>query len=331
VGAVRCVILDDYQDVARSYADWSVLPDVEVEVVTEHVADHDRLVEILAGAEIAVVMRERTPVPRSLLERLPDLRLLVTTGSRNASIDLAAARERGVVVCGTESSPDPPGELTWALILGLARHVVREDAAFHADGPWQSTVGRELHGSTLGLVGLGRIGARVSRVAQAFGMDVVAWSPHLTEERAAAAGARLAPSLVALMAESDWVSVHMVLSDATRGLVDQDAIDAMKPSAYLVNTSRAGLVDTDALVAALDAGRIAGAGLDVYDVEPVPAGDPLRRLRNVLATPHLGYVVEGNYRRFYTQAVEDVAAWLAGSPVRVLDERSGFGEEQVAP
>jgi phosphoglycerate dehydrogenase-like enzyme len=315
---MRCVILDDYQDVARTYADWSALPGVTVEAVTEHVADHDRLVEILTGAEIVVVMRERTPMPRELLERLPDLRLLVTTGQRNASIDLVAARDHGVVVCGTDSSPHPPGELTWALILGLARHVVREDTAFHADGPWQSTVGQQLHGSTLGLVGLGRIGTQVAAVARAFGMDVVAWSPHLTEERAAEAGARLAPSLRDLMSGSDWVSMHMVLSDTTRGLVGRDEIAAMRPTAYLVNTSRAGLVDTDALLAALEDGRIAGAGLDVFDVEPVPAGDRLRRLDNVLATPHIGYVVDANYRRFYTQAVEDVAAWLAGDPVRVL-------------
>jgi phosphoglycerate dehydrogenase-like enzyme len=318
---MRCVILDDYQDVARTYADWSVLEGVAVEVVTEHVADEDRLVSLLEGATIVVVMRERTPLTRSLLTRLPGLGLIVTTGLRNASIDLAAARERGIVVCGTESSPHPPGELTWALILGLGRHVAREDAAFHAGGPWQQTVGRQLHGSTLGLVGLGRIGTRVAAVAHAFGMDVVAWSPHLTEERAAAAGVRLAASLPDLMAQGDWVSVHLVLSDSTRGIVGREAIAAMKPTAYLVNTSRAGLVDTDALVSALEEGRIAGAGLDVYDVEPVPADDRLRGLGNVLATPHLGYVVDANYRRFYTQAVEDVAAWLAGSPLRVLEQR----------
>jgi phosphoglycerate dehydrogenase-like enzyme len=315
---MRCVILDDYQDVARSYADWSVLPDVDLEVLTEHVADEDELAGTLGGATVLVVMRERTPVTRRLLERLPDLRLVVTTGSRNAAIDLAAAHERGVVVCGTESSPTPPGELTWALILGLARQVAREDAAFHAGGRWQSTVGRDLAGATLGLVGLGRIGTRVAAVARAFGMDVLAWSPHLTEERAAAAEVRLAPSLPRLMADSDWVSLHLVLSDATRGIVGREELAAMKPSAYLVNTSRAGLVDTDALVAALEDGRIAGAGLDVHDVEPVPADDRIRSLENVLATPHLGYVTEANYRRFFTQAVEDIAAWLAGEPVRVL-------------
>ena len=192
---MRCVILDDYQDVARTYADWSVLEGVSVEAVHEHISDEDRLVEILSGAAIVVAMRERTPLPRRVLERLPDLRLLVFTGRRNPSIDLAAAEELGIEVANTSSTVTPPGELTWALILGLARHVAREDAAFHAGGPWQSTVGRDLHGSRLGLVGLGRIGTHVARVARAFGMEVVAWSPHLTAARAAEAGVRLAPSL----------------------------------------------------------------------------------------------------------------------------------------
>jgi phosphoglycerate dehydrogenase-like enzyme len=307
---VRCVILDDYQDVARSCADWSALEGVTVEAVHEHVSDHDRLVEIVGDAEILVVMRERTPLPASLLERLPGLRLVVSTGRRNASIDLVAAERLGIEVANTSSQVTPPGELTWALILGLARHLAPENAAFHTDGPWQSTVGRDLSGSTLGLVGLGRIGGHVARVGLAFGMDVVAWSPHLTEERAAEAGVRLAPSLRDLMAESDWVSVHLVLSDSTRGIVGPDEIAAMRPSAYLVNTSRSGLVDTDALVAALEEGRIAGAGLDVYDVEPVPAGDRLRRLDNVLATPHLGYVTESNYRTFYAEAVEAIVRFV---------------------
>jgi phosphoglycerate dehydrogenase-like enzyme len=279
--------------------------------VTEHVADHDRLVEILTGAEIVVVMRERTPMPRSLLERLPDLRLLASTGRRNASIDVQAADELGIEVATTSSLASPPGELTWALILGLARHVAREDAAFRGDGPWQSTVGRDLQGATLGLVGLGRIGSHVARVARAFDMEVVAWSRHLTVERAGEAGARLAPSLAELLAVSDWVSLHLVLSDATRGIVGRDEIAAMKPSAYLVNTSRAGLVDTDALVTALEEGRIAGAGLDVYDVEPVPLGDRLRRLDNILATPHLGYVTERNYRTFYSEVVDAISRFVA--------------------
>ena len=307
---MRCVILDDYQDVARSYADWSALPDVTVEAVHEHVADHDRLVEIVGDSEILVVMRERTPLPRVLLERLAGLRLIVSTGRRNASIDAAAADDLGIALANTSSMATPPGELTWALILGLARHVAAENTAFHAGGPWQSTVGRDLHGATLGLVGLGRIGRHVAGVAAAFGMDVVAWSPHLTEERAAEAGVRRAPSLTDLMAESDWVSVHLVLADSTRGIVGSDEIAAMKPSAYLVNTSRAGLVDTHALVEALEGGRIAGAGLDVYDVEPVPLGDRLRGLDTVLATPHVGYVTEANYRTFYGEAVEAISGFV---------------------
>jgi phosphoglycerate dehydrogenase-like enzyme len=313
VSGVRCVILDDYQDVARSSADWSVLEGVTVEAVHEHVADHDRLVEIVGDAEILVVMRERTPLPRSLLERLPSLRLVVSTGRRNPSIDLGAAADLGIEVASTASTATPPGELTWALILGLARQVVQENAAFHADGPWQSTVGRDLHGATLGLVGLGRIGTHVAGVARAFGMDVVAWSAHLTDERAAEAGVRRAASLRDLMAESDWVSLHLVLADSTRGIVGRDEIAAMKPTAYLVNTSRAGLVDTDALVAALEDGRIAGAGLDVYDVEPVPLGDRLRALDSLLATPHLGYVTDGNYRVFYREVVRAIAGFCDGA------------------
>jgi phosphoglycerate dehydrogenase-like enzyme len=311
---VRCVILDDYQDVARSYADWSVLEGVTVEAVHEHVAEHDRLVEIIGAAEILVVMRERTPLPRALLERLPGLRLIVSTGRRNASIDQAAADDLGIEVAHTSSNATPPGELTWALILGLARGIAREDAAFHAGGPWQSTVGRDLSGARLGIVGLGRIGRHVARIAQAFGMDVVGWSPHLTAERAAEAGVELAPSLVDLMRESDWVSLHLVLAASTRGIVGRDEIAAMKPSAYVVNTSRAGLVDTDALVTALQERRIAGAGLDVYDVEPVPLGDGLRRLDNVLATPHLGYVTEANYRTFYSEVVDAISGFVAGGP-----------------
>lgn len=313
---MRCVILDDYQNAATSYADWSVLPEVTVQTVGEHVADHDQLVSVLAGAEIVVVMRERTPLGRELLERLPDLRLVVSTGRRNPSIDLAAAEDLGIAVRNTSSMSSPPLELTWALILGLARHLVRENTEFRADGPWQSTVGLDLHESRLGLVGLGRIGSRMAGVARAFGMDVVAWSPHLTAERAGEAGVRLAPSLRDLMAESDWVSVHLVLAESTRGIVGREEIAAMKPTAHLVNTARAGLVDTDALVAALEGGRIAGAGLDVHDVEPVPHGDRLRRLDNVLATPHLGYVTEGNYRLFYEDAVRAIADWLAGFGAR---------------
>jgi phosphoglycerate dehydrogenase-like enzyme len=315
---MRCVVLDDYQGVAKSYADWSVLDGVETTTIREHLRDEHAVVAAVADAEIVVVMRERTPFPARLLARLPRLRLLVTSGMRNAALDVAAANGRGVVVCGTPSSPTPPVELTWALVLGLARQLVPESLALRAGGPWQSSVGRDLAGATLGVVGLGKIGGRVAAVAQAFGMDVVAWSQHLTDERAAEAGVRRAERLPDLLAQSDVVTLHLVLSDRTRGLVGADQLAVMRRSAYLVNTARAGLVDTSALVAALVAGGIAGAGLDVYDEEPLPAAHLLRTLPNVLATPHLGYVTEANYRAYFTGAVEDIAAWQAGHPIRRL-------------
>ncbi|GGR68061.1 phosphoglycerate dehydrogenase-like enzyme [Nocardioides luteus] len=309
---MRCVILDDYQDVATTYAAWDSLDGVEVTSLTGHL-EPDALVEALDGVEIVVAMRERTPFPAAVLERLSALKLLVTTGMRNASIDLAAAARQQVTVCGTESSPHPPVELTWALIHALTRHLVTETTG-HG---WQRTVGTDLHGRTLGLVGLGKIGSRVAAVGQAFGMDVIAWSPHLTAERAEPVGVR-AVDKATLFATSDIVSLHLVLSEATRHVVGHAELASMKPTAHLVNTSRAGLVDTDALVAHLGSGTIAGAGLDVFDVEPLPADDVLRHLPNVVTTPHLGYVTEDNYRRFYGGAVEDIAAWLAGDPVRTL-------------
>jgi len=316
---VRCAVLDDYQGVSLEYADWASLGDsIEVTVFKEHLDGEDAVASALAKFEIVVAMRERTPLTSGLIDRLPRLRLIVTSGMRNASIDLAAAEARGIVVCGTRSASQPPAELTWALILGLARGLVTETAGLRTGGPWQQTVGTDLAGATLGLLGLGKIGSQVARVGQAFGMDVVAWSPHLTAERAAEAGVRLAPDRRGLFAEADFVSLHLVLADSTRGIVGADELAAMKPTAYLVNTSRAGLVDTPALLAALEQRRIAGAGLDVYDVEPLPADDPFRRLPNVIATPHLGYVSRRNYRGYFTEAVEDIAAFLAGEPVRVL-------------
>jgi phosphoglycerate dehydrogenase-like enzyme len=315
---MRCVVLDDYQGVATKYADWSGLDGVETTSIREHLPSESAVVAALADAEIVVVMRERTPFPARLLARLPRLRLLVTSGMRNAAIDVAAANGRGVVVCGTPSSPTPPVELTWALVLGLVRHLVPESNALRAGGPWQASVGRDLAGATLGVVGLGKIGGRVASVGQAFGMDVVAWSQHLTDERAAEVGVRRAARLPELLAQSDVVTLHLVLSDRTRGLLGADELGLMRRSAYLVNTARAGLVDTGALVGALVAGRIAGAGLDVYDEEPLPADHLLRRLPNVLGTPHLGYVTEANYRTYFTGAVEDIAAWQAGHPIRRL-------------
>jgi phosphoglycerate dehydrogenase-like enzyme len=314
---LRCVILDDYQGVALSTADWSPIAGaVDVTAIREHL-EGDALIRALDGAAIAVIMRERTPFPAAMFARLPALRLLITSGMRNASIDLAAAAAHGVTVCGTASSSEPPVELTWALILGLARHLVPEATALRTGGPWQHTVGVDLHGKTLGVLGLGKIGTRVATIGRAFGMRVVAWSPNLTRERAEAAGVHLA-TREALFADSDIVSIHLVLGDRSRGLVGAAELAAMKPSAFVINTSRAAIIDRAALIDALGAGRIAGAGLDVFDVEPLPADDPLRTLPNVLATPHLGYVSEANYRSYFREAVDDIHAFLAGAPVRLL-------------
>jgi len=315
-----CAILDDYQGVALTMADWSaVVPRAGLRVFRERFVNEDALVAAVADCEIVVAMRERTPFGAGVFARLPRLRLLVTTGMRNAAIDMAAARAHGVTVCGTASQTAPPAELTWALLLALARHVIPEHAALRSHGPWQSTMGADLAGRRLGLLGLGKIGSRVARVGLAFGMDVAAWSQHLTHERAEADGVRLAPSKADLFETSDYVSVHLVLSGRTRGLVGRDELRRMKPSAYLINTSRGPIVDEAALVEALSQGWIAGAGLDVFDVEPLPASSPFRSLPNVIATPHLGYVTEASYRVYYGEAAEDVAAFLDGAPLRVVN------------
>ncbi len=314
-----CVILDDYQDAALGFADWGRLAgEVAVSSVRDVLPDEDAVAARLADAEIVVIMRERTRFPASLLHRLPKLRLLVTSGMANAAVDLDAARANGVVVCGTAGSLRPTVELAWGLILALARRIVPENASLRANGRWQDSVGIDLDGRQLGIVGLGRIGSDVARIGQAFGMRIVAWSPNLTAERAEAAGAVLAPSKEALLESSDVVSIHMVLSPSTRGLIGAEALRRMRKAAFLVNTARAPIVEEAALVQALQEGWIAGAGLDVFETEPLPADHPFRRLPNVLATPHLGYVSERNYRTFFGEGLEDIEAWLKGAPIRTL-------------
>ncbi|MEU3334960.1 D-2-hydroxyacid dehydrogenase family protein [Streptomyces sp. NPDC002144] len=316
---LRCAVLDDFQQVATEIADWSSVADrVETVSFSEHFASEDELVSALAEFDIVVTLRERVPFAASLLTRLPRLKLLVASGMRNSVIDYAAAEARGVTVCGTASSSTPPVELTWALLLGLARGIVAENNALRSGGPWQQTVGADLHGRRLGLLGLGKIGGRVAQVGLAFGMRVSAWSQNLTKEHADEVGVELAPSKEELLATSDFVSVHLALSDRTRGLLGPAELALLKPTAYLVNTSRAAIVDQDALLAALHEGRIAGAGVDVFDVEPLPTDHPLRTAPRLLATPHLGYVSRANYETYYGQAVEDIRAFLDGEPVRRL-------------
>lgn len=316
---LRCAVIDDFQSVATTVVDWSpVTADVEVVSFTEHLATDDEAAAALADFDIVVTLRERVPFPADLFARLPRLRLLVASGMRNSVIDFDAAKRHGVTVCGTASSSTPPVELTWALLLGLARGIVTEAEALRTDGPWQSTLGADLHGRTLGLLGLGKIGGRVAQVGRAFGMDVLAWSQNLTEERTDEVGATLAASKEDLLASSDFVSVHLALGDRTRGLIGAAELALMRPTAYLINTSRAAIVDTDALLAALRAGSVAGAATDVFDIEPLPAGHPVRTAPRLLATPHLGYVSRANYETYYGQAVENIRAFLDGQPVRRL-------------
>ena len=310
-------ILDDYQNVALTSADWtSVRNRFTVEVITEHIADEVELARLLRDSEVVVAMRERTPFPAGLLAQLPRLRLLVTTGAKNASIDVAAARRQGVTVSGTTGTGTAMPEITIGMMIALMRNFAQEDAAVRAGG-WQHTIGPGLAGRTLGVVGLGRLGLPVARLAQAFEMQVIAWSPHLTQQRADPHGVR-AVDKATLFAEADVVTVHMPLSDDSRGLIGADELALMKPTAHLINTSRGPIVDEAALIAALSERRIAGAGLDVYDVEPLPPDHPFRTLRNTLLLPHIGYVTTDNYRVWFGQVVEDIVAWADGSPVRKL-------------
>ena len=316
---VRIAVLDDYQEVAHQYADWGSLPG-EVTFFHDAVTDRDELVSRLEPFDVIAVMRERTPMPREVLSRLPRLRLLVTTGMRNAAIDVDAAGELGIAVCGT-GGPASPGfaataELTWGLVLSLARAIPAEDRQVR-EGGWQRTVGIGLAGRVLGLVGLGNLGGQVAAIARAFGMRVLAWSTNLTDEAAAAAGVERV-SKDELFRRSDVISVHMVLSERSRGLVSAADIAAMKSTAFLVNTSRGPIVDEEALRSALHDGRIAGAGIDVFTTEPLPADHPWRSTPRTVLTPHLGYVTEETYEVFYPQTVEAVQAFLDGNPVRVI-------------
>jgi len=314
---MRLSILDDYQGIALDMADWSRLKgSVDIVVERKPFANEDETARALADSEIVAAMRERTPFPRSLVERLPKLKLLITTGMRNASFDLAALRDRGVEVCGTEGGGLDTAELTWGLILGAARRIA-EDQRSMREGQWQTRIGNRIEGKTLGILGLGRLGSAVARVGLAFDMKVIAWSPNLTAERAAAVGVERVDK-EALLRQSDILTVHVVLSPRSRGLVGRDDIALMKKTAILVNTSRGPIVDSDAVIEALARGRLGYAAFDVYDREPLPADHPLRRAPNILLTPHIGYVTEENYRSSYPQIVENVAAFLDGNPIRVI-------------
>jgi len=316
--ALRCAILDDYQNVVLKIADWSkVKGDVDFTVFNEHLGGPDKVIAALKGFQIVIAMRERTGFPKQVIEALPDLKLLISTGLRNASIDVEAAKARGVTVCGTPAFGSPTSGIAIGLMLELTRHIGYENARMHAGVPWQSTIGFDLEGMTLGVLGLGKLGVRTANIAKAFGMKVIAWSQNLTPEKCQEAGVGYV-SKDDLFRQSDFVSIHVVLSKRSRGLVGAKEIGLMKPSAFLINTSRGPIVDEAALVAALRDKKIGGAGLDTFDIEPLPLDHPLRKLDNAVITPHLGYVSEQNYRHYFAGAVEDIRGFLDGKPVRVM-------------
>jgi D-3-phosphoglycerate dehydrogenase len=315
----RCAILDDYQNVVLRVADWSkVSSDLDIKVFSQHLGSQDNVIKALQGFDIVCAMRERTAFPRAVIEKLPDLKLLITTGLRNASIDVAAAKERGGVVCGTPSTGNPTSGIAIGLMLELTRRIGYENARMKAGVPWQTTIGMDLDGQTLGVLGLGKLGTRTAKIAQAFGMKVIAWSQNLTPEKCKEAAVDYV-SKEELFRQADFVTIHVILSQRTRGLVGAKELGLMKPSAYIINTSRGPIIDEAALLAALRENKIAGAGLDVFDVEPLPTDHPLRKLDNVVLTPHLGYVATQNYRAYFAGVVDDIRAFLDGKPVRVLD------------
>jgi phosphoglycerate dehydrogenase-like enzyme len=314
---IRIGVLDDYMNIAQVIADWDRLADrARVDFYQDHLTDRAALLERLRPYEVLVIMRERTPFPRDLLALLPELKLLVSTSVRNKSVDLAACAEHGVLVCHTEPGPIPTAEHTWALILGLAKNIPAEDRATR-EGQWGVKTGIGLSGKVLGVVGLGKLGSRVAQIGALFGMQVIAWSPNLTDARAGEIGVERVGK-DELMSRADFITVHVVLSERSRGLIGADDIARMKPSAYLINTARGPIVDENALVRAIQSGAIAGAGLDVFATEPLPANDPLRTLPNSIITPHTGGFIRDNYELWYRGAVEDIEAWLNGKPIRVL-------------
>ena len=315
---LRCAILDDYMNLALTIADWSKIGDrVDLTAFNEPFASPEAAASALKDFEIICAMRERTPFPRALLAALPKLKLLVTSGMRNAAIDMEAAKERGIVVCGTQFGRDPTAPLTMGLILELTRNIGRENARMHASEPLQKYVGIEIEGRTLGVVGLGKLGGKVSGLAKAFGMNVIAWSPNLTPARCQEVGVSYA-SKEELFATADIITVHVVLSQRSRGLVGREELARMKPTSYLVNTARGPIVDEAALLEALQARKIAGAAIDVFSVEPLPVDHPFRKLDNIVLTPHLGYVTEESFRNHYRQMVEGIDAWLKAEPLRRL-------------
>lgn len=318
---VRAAILDDYQNVAMGFADWSpVAKNVEIKVFNKPFSSQEEAIKALQGFAVVVGMRERTPFPRKVIEALPDLKLLITTGARNNSFDVKACAERGITVCGTGAVGSPTTGIAFGLMLELTRRIGFENARLKAGAPWQVTIGRDLEGLTLGIVGLGKLGQRSAAVGMAFGMKTIAWSQNLTDEKANAAGAEYV-SKEDLFRNADFVTIHLVLSDLSRGLVGAKELGLMKKSSYLINTSRGPIVDEKALIAALQAKSIAGAGLDVFDIEPLPLDHPFRQMENVVITPHLGYVSEQNYRKYFPDIVEDIRAWLDGKPVRVIEAK----------
>jgi D-3-phosphoglycerate dehydrogenase len=315
---LKAAILDDYQNVALSYADWSkIAKDVEIKVFNKPFAGQAEAIKALQGFAIIAGMRERTPFPKAVIEALPDLKLLITTGMRNNSFDVAAANARGVTVCGTGAVGSPTTGIAFGLILELTRRIGFENARLKSGEPWQVTIGKDLEGLTLGVLGLGKLGQRSAAVGRAFGMKAIAWSQNLTAEKAKEGGADYV-SKEDLFRNADIITIHLVLSDRSRGLVGARELGLMKKSAYLVNTSRGPIVDEKALIAALNAGQIAGAGLDVFDAEPLPLDHPFRRMDNVVITPHLGYVSEQNYRKYFPDIVENIRGFLDGKPVRVI-------------